>query len=144
MSQGINPDGCSWDTSKKPPPIGDELRAFLHAWLKLAEKAHDEKQCFPTDINWAIRKRAAEVLEWLDASTNPLDYEVAKAIRRIGTMDSGSFGYISGMWAYGRYGILAAELGNKTWIPSNNKRKSNIGDAAQEYFQRYGEEPYFV
>jgi len=125
-------------------PIGDELRAFLHAWLKLAEKAHDEKQYFPSSIYSAIRGRAMDVLAWLDDSTDPLDYEVAKAIRRIGTMDSGSFGYISGMWAYGRYGILAGELGNKTWLLDKNKKKSNRGEAAQEYYQRYGEEPYFV
>lgn len=129
--------------SKNSLPIGGELRTFLHAWLKLAEKAHDEKQYFPADINWAIGGRATEVLAWLDVSAESIDYNVAKAIRRIGTMDRVNLGYPSGYFHQYRYGLLAQELGNKTWIPGNN-RLDNRGEAAQEYYLRYGEEPYFV
>jgi hypothetical protein len=58
-------------------------------------------------------------------------------------MDRGCFGYPSGYFYYYRYGLLARELGNKTWIAGSN-RQDNEGEAAQEYYLRYGELPYFV
>lgn len=51
--------------------------------------------------------------------------------------------YPSGYFYYYRYGLIARELGNKTWIAGNN-RLDNRGEAAQEYYLRYGELPYFV
>ena len=129
--------------NKPKLPMGNELTTFLHEWLKQAEAAHMEQRYFPASINWAVLGRTREVLEWLDVSDHPLDYEVAKAIRRIGTMDRVNLGYVSGMFAQGRYGLLARELANKTWVPGND-RVAFRGETSRDFYMRYGELPYFV
>lgn len=142
MSQSDQAGLDRYDYKSIPPPIGKELREFLHSWLIEVERTRDA--FFPVGICWAIRGRALDVLDWLDTSKEPRDYEVAKEIRRIGTMDYyGQYGYFNGMWAFWRYGYLAEELGNKTWKVGSEVRLCNRGKATREYYLRYGELPYF-
>lgn len=120
-------------------PIGPELNEFLTCWhqIPLSNDGAANNAAFFA-LRWAISDRAQEVLNYLDSSPKQIHQDIAYKIREIAAKDRPGYTAIAA-YAFGLFGWLGKELGNKTWIEPNGIWEKYRGEMAIELGRKHPE-----